>query len=207
MSDPNFTDFNDAGEQRSSTSSRRARSAPFSSLSAPAAPATMAGCGVRRTAPPKPSTASSPSSMASMPRESSGSSTPCAGRRRACRGERNLAQGPCAPCWSAPRGIRPDDKSEAAQKARQVNGWGDFDGCASSSASACALPEGAYRGEEHHPRGDHARAAIWRKVEQLPPDPASPAAPRAVTSASRQLRHRRRPLRRKALCTRPQWAR
>ena len=99
----------------------------------------------------------------------------------------------CAMLESA-RGVRPDDKSEAAQKARQAAGWADFDGLRLVVRIGVRPPEGTYPAKNTILEVVTPEKQAWRRVEQLPPGAASRA--RAAIALTR--RRRRPPLRRRA---------
>ena len=85
----------------------------------------------------------------------------------------------------------PDDKSEAAQAARKVAGWQDFDGCASSPASASSRATDKYAAKNTILEVITPDRQAWKKPEQIDRDllgkPAS-AQHRHQTARRRRMR-------------------
>jgi hypothetical protein len=86
------------------------------------------------------------------------------------------------------RGVRPDDKSEAAQAARKTGGWADFDGLRFIARLGVRPPQGNYPAKNSILEVITPERQAWRKVEQIarptgsngaaapPSAPAQPAA-------------------------------
>jgi hypothetical protein len=64
-------------------------------------------------------------------------------------------------------GIRPDDKSEAAQKARRVAGWGDFDGLRFMARVGVRPPQNGYAAKNVIKEVITPDRHGWKKVEQI----------------------------------------
>ena len=116
----------------------------------------------------------------------------------------------CAMLESA-RGVRPDDKSEAAQRARQAQDWGDFDGLRLIVRIGVRPPEGTYPAKNTILEVITPDKQAWRKIEQAPPIPAGAGKPRtsgnsagAGADAAAGAPSAAPP---KGAVSRPQWAR
>jgi hypothetical protein len=109
----------------------------------------------------------------------------------------------CAMLESA-RGIRPEDKSEAAQKARQANGWADFDQLRFVARIGVRPPEGAYPAKNTILDVITPNRLTWKQVEQTPADPGKPRAS-GVSATPTPAPATAGPA--KGAVTRPQWAR
>jgi hypothetical protein len=112
----------------------------------------------------------------------------------------------CAMLESA-RGIRPDDKSEAAQKARQVSGWADFDQLRFVARIGVRPPEGAYAAKNTILDVITPNRLTWKQVEQIPPDPGKPRASGASGASATATPAQATAAPAKGAVTRPQWAR
>jgi hypothetical protein len=111
----------------------------------------------------------------------------------------------CAMLESA-RSVRPDDKSEAAQKARQASGWADFDGLRLIVRIGVRPPEGAYAAKNTILDVITPEKQAWRRVEQIPPGAGKPRTSGNSASAGAAAAS---PIAApaKGAVTRPQWAR
>jgi hypothetical protein len=80
------------------------------------------------------------------------------------------------------RGIRPDDKSEAAAQARRAAGWSDFDGIRFMARVGIEPARGQYRAKNVLLEIITPDRQEWRRIEQVPqaPKPAAQAAGSAV---------------------------
>jgi hypothetical protein len=112
----------------------------------------------------------------------------------------------CAMLESA-RGIRPDDRSETAQKARQVGSWGEFDGLRFIVRVGVRSAQGDYPAKNTVTEIITPNRQTWRQLEQLPPEP-SKAAPKPATgtAASATSNTPTATASGTAVPTRPQWA-
>lgn len=68
------------------------------------------------------------------------------------------------------RGIRPDDKSDAAQMARKVAGWADFDGLRFVARLGVRPPSGAYAAKNTLIEIITPERQGWKRPEQLARD-------------------------------------
>jgi hypothetical protein len=85
--------------------------------------------------------------------------------------------------FESARGIRPDDKSEAAEKVRKsVTGWGDFNGLRFVARIGVRPAQGTYPAKNTIIKVITPERQEWRQPEQLPPSTASAAA--AATPAT-----------------------
>jgi hypothetical protein len=89
----------------------------------------------------------------------------------------------CAMLESA-RGIRPEDKSEAAQKARQASGWADFDQLRFVARIGVRPPEGAYAAKNTILDVITPNRLTWKQIEQTSPDPGKPRTSGGSATAS-----------------------
>jgi hypothetical protein len=80
----------------------------------------------------------------------------------------------------AARGIRPDDKSEAAQAARTVAAWADFDGLRFLARIGVSPPHDNYPAKNTLMEVLTPDRQAWKKIEQV----AKPAATSADTTAT-----------------------
>jgi hypothetical protein len=92
------------------------------------------------------------------------------------------------------RGIRPDDKSEAAQTARKVSGWGDFEGLRFLCKLGVEPPKDGYAAKNKILEVITPEKQLWRKVEQIAKPANSRAQPQAPATPPANA------------ITRPQWA-
>jgi hypothetical protein len=92
------------------------------------------------------------------------------------------------------RGIRPDDKSEAAQNARKVTGWADFDGLRFVARLGVRAPQNNYPAKNTITEVITPDRQNWAKPEQISAtaNNAAPAASPTTPPAN--------------AITRPQWA-
>jgi hypothetical protein len=74
----------------------------------------------------------------------------------------------------AARGILPSDKSEAAQKARQANSYGDFDQLRFIARIGVRPAQGEFPAKNTILEIITPDRRDWRKIEQLPPDASKP---------------------------------
>jgi hypothetical protein len=84
------------------------------------------------------------------------------------------------------RGIRPDDNSEPAKQARQIAGYGDFDGLRFIGRIGVEPPQNGYKAKNTLDEVITPDRRDWHHVEQVPnqPDTASTTtAPAATASA------------------------
>jgi hypothetical protein len=91
------------------------------------------------------------------------------------------------------RGIRPDDKSEAAQAARKVAGFGDFDQLRFVAKIGVRPPRDGYAAKNTILEVITPDRQAWKKPEQIA-TPANGRAPTATTTPPANA------------ITRPQWA-
>jgi hypothetical protein len=89
----------------------------------------------------------------------------------------------CAMLESA-RGFRPDEKSDAANAARQVQGWQGFDGLCFMARLGVRPPQGGYAAQNTIKEIITPERQDWRKPEQIGGDPASK--PATATTAPAQ---------------------
>jgi hypothetical protein len=84
------------------------------------------------------------------------------------------------------RGVRPDDKSEAAAQARRAASWSEFDGIRFMARVGIEPAQGQYRAKNFLLEVITPDRQDWRRVEQVPQasKPAPQAAASAVTSLS-----------------------
>jgi hypothetical protein len=75
------------------------------------------------------------------------------------------------------RNIRPDDKSETAQAARKVSGWGDFEGLRFICKLGVEPPKDGYGPKNKIQEVITPDRQLWRKVEQIakPTDSGAPS--------------------------------
>jgi hypothetical protein len=97
------------------------------------------------------------------------------------------------------RGISPADNNEAANKARQINNWGDFDGMRFVARIGVEPARGNFKAKNTLDMVITPDQQAWRKVEQI----AKPAAP-ATMSVRSTLSTASKP-RPDAGISRPQW--
>jgi hypothetical protein len=90
------------------------------------------------------------------------------------------------------RGIRPDDKSEAAQAARKVTGWGDFENLRFIAKLGVEPPKDGYQAKNKIQEVITPDRQPWRKVEQI--TKPNSGAPTATTTPPANA------------ISRPQWA-
>jgi hypothetical protein len=81
------------------------------------------------------------------------------------------------------RGIKPSDTSEAAQNARKVTGWADFDGLRFIARLGVRPPQGAYPAKNTIQDVVTPDRLGWQKPEQITAKPATSAAPAAAPTA------------------------
>jgi hypothetical protein len=89
--------------------------------------------------------------------------------------------------WESARGIRPDDKSEAANAARKVNGYGEFEGLRFIARLGVEPPKGNFPAKNFIIESVTPERTNWSKPEQLNTQtagapsaaPAAPATPPA----------------------------
>jgi hypothetical protein len=91
------------------------------------------------------------------------------------------------------RGIRPDDKSEAAQAARKVASWGDFEGLRFVAQVGVRPPQGNYAARNTLAQILTPEKQLWKKPEQVA-KPANSGAPTATAAPPANA------------ISRPQWA-
>jgi hypothetical protein len=89
------------------------------------------------------------------------------------------------------RGIRPDDKSEAAQAQRKVSGWADFDGLRFICRLGVRPPRGGYPAKNTILGVITPERQAWKQVEQIQTETSN----KATTSATPT-----------SAIARPQWA-
>ena len=75
------------------------------------------------------------------------------------------------------RGIRPDDKSEAAQNARKVSSWADLDQIRFMARLGVKPPQGIYQAKNTIWEVITPERQEWRKPEQISAKSANSAAP------------------------------
>jgi hypothetical protein len=92
------------------------------------------------------------------------------------------------------RGIRPDDKSEAATAARKVSGWGDFEGLRFICKLGVEPPKDGYAAKNKILEVVTPEKQLWRKVEQIAKPTNSGAQSQAPTTPPANA------------ISRPQWA-
>jgi hypothetical protein len=112
----------------------------------------------------------------------------------------------CAMLESA-RGVRPEDRSEAAQKARQANGWADFDQLRFVARIGVRPPEGAYPAKNTILDVITPNRLTWKQVEQTTADPGKPRASGASGVSATTIPAPATAPPAKGAVTRPQWAR
>jgi hypothetical protein len=78
------------------------------------------------------------------------------------------------------RGIKPSDTSEAAQNARKVTGWGDFDKLRFIARLGVRPPQGAYQAKNIIAEVITPDRLGWTKPEQLSAKPTNSASPAAA---------------------------
>jgi hypothetical protein len=93
------------------------------------------------------------------------------------------------------RGIKPSDVSEAAQNARKVTGWADFDGLCFVARLGVRPPRDGYPAKNTILEVITPDRQTWQKPEQISAKPANSATPAAVPTTPPA----------KAIA-RPQWA-
>jgi hypothetical protein len=98
------------------------------------------------------------------------------------------------------RGVRPDDKSDAAKAARQIASYGDLDGLRFIARIGVEPAQGNYRAKNTLDEAVTPDKQAWRWVEQVPKPVSSAAQP--STSASPAA-----PVTPPAALDRPAWAR
>ncbi|MGE5219282.1 MAG: hypothetical protein ACM3SP_19980 [Chloroflexota bacterium] len=91
------------------------------------------------------------------------------------------------------RGIRPDDKSESAQAARKISGWGELDGLRFVARLGVRPPQGDFAAKNTIADVITPDRANWKKLEQV----SKPAAPSANSQSATPPA---------SAITRPQWA-
>jgi hypothetical protein len=75
------------------------------------------------------------------------------------------------------RGIRPDDKSEAAQAARKVAGWGDLDGLRFVARLGVRPPKDGYPAKNTILDVITPERQAWQKPEQIQTKPTNSSTP------------------------------
>lgn len=83
------------------------------------------------------------------------------------------------------KGVRPDDKSDAAKAARIVNSWGDFDGIRFVAKIGIEKGKDGYKDKNILDAAVTPDSKAWMKVEQIAKVPA-PAAVAAAQQAAAQ---------------------
>jgi hypothetical protein len=96
------------------------------------------------------------------------------------------------------RGVRPDDKSDEAAKARRVESFGDFDGMRFIGRIGVEPARNGYKAKNTLDRAITPDSQDWRRVEQMhqSPSKAAPAAGAKPTASSAPA----------AQIARPKWA-
>jgi len=88
------------------------------------------------------------------------------------------------------RGIRPDDNSDAARKARQTASYGDFDGLRFIARIGVEAPQNGYKSKNKLDEVITPERKEWRAIEQVAKDatsaPAQPAQP-AIANAPTKI--------------------
>jgi hypothetical protein len=74
------------------------------------------------------------------------------------------------------RAIRPDDKSDAANAARQAKGWGEFDGLRFMVRLGVRPPQNGYAAQNIIKEVITPDRNEWRRIEQVDRAPTSPPA-------------------------------
>jgi hypothetical protein len=86
--------------------------------------------------------------------------------------------------FESAKGIRPDDKSEAAETARKsVKGWADFNGLCFMARLGVRPPEGTFPAKNTILEVITPERQEWRQPEQSPPTPSSGGAATPVAAA------------------------
>jgi hypothetical protein len=91
------------------------------------------------------------------------------------------------------RGVRPDDKSDAAKEARRINSYGDLDGLCFIACIGVDPPRGEYKAKNRLDRAITPDEVAWHPVTQAPQGPKPHAASAKPATAP-------------AAIGRPQWA-
>jgi hypothetical protein len=82
------------------------------------------------------------------------------------------------------RGIKPDDSSEAAQNARKVKGWADFDGLRFIARLGVRPPQDSYPAKNVIQEVITPERVGWTKPEQITAKSANSGAPAATPTAA-----------------------
>jgi hypothetical protein len=103
-----------------------------------------------------------------------------------------ISRGTLRAMLESARGIRPDDNSEAAQKARTVSKWGDFDGLRFIARLGVKPPQNGYAAKNTITEVITPERQAWKRPEQSQPaNNADASAPSAAPANA---------------ITRPEWA-
>jgi hypothetical protein len=94
------------------------------------------------------------------------------------------------------RGIRPDDKSEAAQNARKIAGWQDLDQVRFLARLGVRPPQGTYPAKNTILEVITPDRQVWKQPEQISVKTSSGVAPSAAPAAAPPAN----------AISRPQWA-
>jgi hypothetical protein len=94
------------------------------------------------------------------------------------------------------RGIRPDDKSEAAQNARKISGWQDLDQVRFMARLGVRPPQGSYPAKNTILEVITPDRQTWKQPEQISAKTSSGAAPATAPAAAPPA----------SAIARPQWA-
>jgi hypothetical protein len=94
------------------------------------------------------------------------------------------------------RGIRPDDKSEAAQNARKISGWADLDQLRFVARLGVRPPRDGYQAKNTILEVITPERQVWKQPEQISAKTSSGAAPSAAPAAAPPA----------SAIARPQWA-
>jgi hypothetical protein len=79
------------------------------------------------------------------------------------------------------RGIRPDDKSDAAKQARQVSSYGDFDGVRFIARIGVEPPQNGYKAKNKLDEVITPDRKDWHSIQQVARQANSSAAPSPAT--------------------------
>jgi hypothetical protein len=107
-----------------------------------------------------------------------------------------ISRGTLRALLESARGIRPDDNSDAAQKARMVASWGDFDGLRFVARIGVKPPQNGYAARNSIAEVITPERQSWTKPEQIErQEPSSTMGPSALAAAPANS------------IARPEWAR